>query len=747
MNLHKPYPKSTNNQPLPHRESSDESVDINLRAILRVLWRHKAIIAGTVLVLTILSVIVLYQLTPRYGATARVLLDSRDREIANFDPATPGAPGGAEAITSEIEIIKSQRLAEKVIRELQLYDDPEFNEEMKAKGFMQSLGSTFDEMVQSLTGDEGEQLTPIELQFDKERVAIIDSFLDRLSVARLGESRVVSITFESIKPETAVLVANTTAEFYLVEQLEARFEATQRATAWLSNRLNNLREQVEQTESAVEAYKREAGLIQGKNVSLTAQQISELNTQLIIAQGERAEAEARLRQVTSLLESSDSVESAAEVLASPLIQSLRREEADIERRLAELSNEYGDKHPRLISTRAERADLRGKINAEVNKIVQNLRNEVSVVRAREATLRASLTDLEQRMGDLNENEIELRALQREADADRQLYETFLARFKETSTQEDIPNNASRIISPAELPRAPSYPNKPLTVLLVLIGSLILGVALAFAVEQLAPGFFSLEQVEDFLGVPALGLVPTIGSKKGRPERYAVTNPLSELNEAIRTIYTAFSLSNAGQPPKVLLVTSAFPKEGKTTLSVLLGRVLAMLGKRVLLIDADLRRAEVHVRLDLPATPGLVELLSRESSLKDVVQFDKASGLYVVPVGRASPNAAELLNSERLEAVLDSASAEYDLVIIDSPPCMAVADARMLTHFADATIFVTRWGVTRREVVALALRQIQEAGGTIGGVVLSRVNVRRHATYGYGDSGAYYGTLQKYYRGQ
>jgi len=745
MNLNAPSPKPTNNQPLSQRESFDGPADINLRAILRVLWRHKAVIAGTVLILTTLSVIILYQLTPRYAATARVLLDSRDREIAKFDSAGTGVPGGAEAITSEIEIIQSQRLAEKVIRELRLYDDPEFNNELRPEGFMQSLRSTIVGVAQFFTGKEEEQMTPIELQFDKERVAIIDSFLNRLKVARLGESRVVSIKFESINPETAVVAANTTAEFYLVEQLEARFEATQRATSWLSERLSGLREQVEQSESAVEAYKREAGLIQGKNVSLTAQQISELNTQLIVAQGERAEAEARLRQATSLLESADDVGSAAEVLASPLIQSLRREEADIERRLAELSNEYGDKHPRLISTRAERDDLRDKINAEVNKIVQNLRNEVSVVRAREASLRASINDLGQRMGDLNESEIELRALQRVADADRQLYETFLARFKETSTQEDVPNNASRIISPAELPRAPSYPNKPLIVLLVLTGSLILGLVLAFALEQLAPGFFSLEQIEDFLGVPALGLVPTIGNNKGRPEKYAVTNPLSELNEAIRTIYTAFSLTHAGQPPKVLLVTSAFPKEGKTTLSVLLGRVLAMLGKRVLLIDADLRRAEVHKRLELPSTPGLVDILSREASLVEVVQRDKASGLYVVPVGRASPNAAELLNSERLEAVLDSASAEYDLVIIDSPPCMAVADARMLTHFADATIFVTRWGVTRREVVALALRQIQEAGGTIGGVVLSRVNVRRHATYGYGDSGAYYGTLQKYYQ--
>lgn len=746
MNMNANEPKTTGNKSLPHWRSLNESTDIDLRTILRVLWRRKATIAGTVLVLTLLSVIVLYQLTPRYTATTRILLDSRDREIVNFDPIGPGAPGEAEAITSEIEIIRSQKLAEKVIRKLELYDDPEINPKLRPESFIQTLRSTVGQVIRFFTGDEDEQITPLELQFDEERVAIIDSFLDRLTVTRRGESRVVSINFESMSPETAVLVANTTAELYLVEQLEARFEATQRATSWLSERLSNLREQVEQSEAAVEAYKREAGLIQGENVNLTTQQISELNTQLIIAQGARAEAEARLRQVTSLLGSANSVESAAEVLASPLIQSLRREEAAIERRLAELSNEYGEKHPRMISTRAEMADLREKINAEVNKIVQNLRNEVSVARAREASLRASLRDLELRMADLNENEIELRALQREADANRQLYETFLARFKETSTQEDVPNSASRIISPAELPFAPSYPNKPLTVLLVLTGSLILGVVLAFAQEQLTPGFVSLEQIEISIGVPALGLVPSIGKGKGKPEEYVIKNPLSELNEAIRTIYTALSLSYVGKQPKSILVTSAFPKEGKTTVSLLLGRVSAMRGKKVIIIDADLRRAAVHSRLGIHASPGLIELLSGEATLEEVVQQDKDTGLSVLPVGRVSADAAELQDSDQFQKILRRISRKYELVIIDSPPTMALADARILSRLADVTIFVARWSTTRREVVSLAIKQIMEAGGNIGGIVLSRVNARKHSSYGYGDSGSYYGELQKYYRG-
>jgi capsular exopolysaccharide synthesis family protein len=744
MNIHKPSTDPAQEQSLPPRRPLEDLGDIDLRGILRVLWRRKAIIAGTMFVLTAASAVIVQQMTPRYDATTRVLLDSRDQKIVNVESVVPGKLGDEQAITSEIEIIHSERLAEKVIRELGLYDDPEFNSELRPESFIEALAAGVDKVTRFIGEENDQQPVPAEVKFDEERVKIIQSFLDKLSAERRGPSRVVSITFESENPETAALVANKTAELYLVEQLDARYQATRRAASWLSERLEQLRKQVEKSESAVEAYKREAGLIQGKNVSLTAQQASELNAQLIMAQGARAEAEARLRQVTSLLDSARSADSAAEVLASPLIQNLRQQEATIERRIAELSNEYGDKHPRMISARAEMNDLRAKISAEVDKIVQNLRNEVSVARAREASLRSSLKGLEQQMADQNDSGIDLRALQREADANRQLYETFLSRFKETSMEEDLPNIASRIISNAELPTKPSYPKKKLTILLVLGGSLILGILLAFAQEHLTPGFVSLEQIETTLGLPALGLLPTIPKSKGKPEEYVIKNPLSELNEAVRTIYTALSLSYIGKYAKVLLVTSAFPKEGKTTLSIMLSRVFAALGKKVLIIDADLRRAEVHGRLGLHASPGLVELLEGEAKISEVLQRDAATGLEIIPVGRVTSNAAELLNSDRLQKVLDRISGEYDLVVIDSPPTMAVADARILSHLADATIFVARWSATRREVVTMATKQILEAGGTVGGIVLSRVNARKHSTYGYGDSGSYYGELTKYY---
>jgi len=305
---------------------------------------------------------------------------------------------------------------------------------------------------------------------------------------------------------------------------------------------------------------------------------------------------------------------------------------------------------------------------------------------------------------------------------------------------------SRIIARAELPGVPSYPRKGLVLILAIVGSTVLGVVLAFSIEQLDHGFRSMGQVEMITGLPSLGLVPTIKKGKGTPETFAIENPLSTVGEAIRTIYTALVLSNVSQPPKVVLVTSALPKEGKTTISLMLGRVFASLGKRAIIIDTDLRRPQVHTRLGLPISPGLVQLLTGENTVDEVISRDEASGADIIPVGLTSPNAAELLNTDRLENFLELISEEYDLVILDSPPTMAVADARVLTHLADATILVVRWAVTRREVASMAAKQLTEAGGSIAGIVLSRVNVRQHASYAYGDSGIYYGPSKDYYNG-
>ena len=543
-------------------------------------------------------------------------------------------------------------------------------------------------------------------------------------------------------------MANTLAELYLVEQLEAKFEATKRATEWLNKRLTDLRAKMEASERAVEVYRNESGLVRGKDSTLITQQISELNTQLILARTKRAEADARLKQVESLLRSPGGADSAAEVLSSLLIQKLREQEAEIQRKAAELAQEYGDKHPRMINARAEIRDLQAKIEGEVKKIVQGLRNEVKVAAAREESLRSSLTELEQRGAALNEKGVELGTLQRDANANRALYEQFLARFKETSEQKEIHQADARIISRADTPIRPSFPRVLLFIAIAFVASCLVAIGLVTLIERLDHGFRSMEQIEQIAGVPALGLVPSLqgmANLRKEPQDYILEKPVSAFGEAVRALHAGLLLSNVDNPPKLVLITSAIPNEGKTSLSLSFARMVAKQGqKKVVLVDCDLRRPQAHRRLKLAEKPGLVEYLAGEATLDEVLQLDEPSNALIVSAGRTPNNPTDLLTSEHFKDFLRKLSEACDLVILDSSPVLAVSDSRILARLADKTIFVVRWAETRREVAVQGIKQIVEAGADLAGVVLSMVNVKKHARYGYGDSGYYYGPYRKYY---
>lgn len=732
--------------------------DLDLGELLRKLWRRKLAVLGTVVTVTTLAAIVVFQLTPRYTARTAVMIEPRETQVVDIQAVMSGLPRDFATIESEVEVIRSRALANRVIRKLKLLEDPEFNHSLRPKTPWDELrDELFDvrayvpeEWLDIVFGAADEEPLSEEVKREKERVGVIDSFLGRLAVRPERRSRVIIISFESENPRTAALVANTVADLYLVEQLEAKFEATRRAAAWLSTRLAALREKVEAAERAVEKFRKKAGLIEGEHVTLAVQEISELNTELLMARNKGAEAEARLTQLEAIrLRSSGTVDSVAEVLSSPLVQRLREQETEVLRKTAELSTNYGEKHPRMINVRAEIRDLRGKIETEIHKITENLRGEVAVAQARERTLAGRLKQLEKKIARLNENRVQLHALEREAGANRALYQTFLSRFKETRAQEDIQQTDARIISRADVPNGPSFPKKGLILALAFAGGIFLGVAFAFFIERLDQGFRSMEQVERLAGVSPLGLVPALKGLRAyanAPENYIVAKPESAYGESIRSLHIGVQLSNVDTPPKVVLVTSALPEEGKTAIALSLARVKALAGEKTIIVESDMRRPCLYKKLRLPKEPGLVEFLADQAALADVIRKDEATGADLLPAGRLTPNSSDLLGSERMKGLLAELSARYDLVVLDSPPVLAVADARILCRLADKTIFIVRWAETRREVAMMGLKQIAEAGGDIAGFALSRVNVKKHARYGYGDSGYYYGRYRKYYAG-
>ena len=726
-----------------------------LREFIARQWRHKWVILTTIGLVTLTAAIAVSQITPRYSAVAKLIIGIPKTNVAGIEDILIGIRPNRATIESEMQILTSRTLAAKVTDKLDLANVPEFNPRPRPR--LPSLLSALDprdflpeDWRAALFGAAKPPPPPPTAEEIRQRDsrAAREGVQDAVSVRIAGRSRVLLVTATSEDPKLAAAIANTLSDLYLLEQLEAKFEATRRATDWLNERVAELRHQVVASERAVEAYRQRHGLIQGKDTTVTEQQLSEINTQLILARTKTAEANARLRQVRSLAKSEGGVDSAAKVLASPLIQRMREREADVTRRVAEMATEYGPRHPKMINIQAELQDIRSRVQAEVEKIVRGLSNELEVAQTRERTLERNLENLKAEATKSGTAQGQLRVLEREAAANRALFDTLLSRWKETGGQEEIQHADARIISYAEAPRDPASPRKMLVVGAALAISTFLGVLLVLLLEMLDRGFRSSEQIENMTGAGTLSLIPHLTRlrlKRSSPVKYVLDRPASSFAESLRTLHTGLLLSNVDAAPKSVLITSSLPAEGKTTITIAMARLVARSGRRVVLIDADLRRSQVAKVLGLSNEQGLLDILStRESSLEAVIQHDEESGLHVLTAGsRSVSNPPDLFGSARMRDLISALRHTYDLILIDSPPLQVVSDSRVLARMVDKTVYVIRWEKTRREVAMQGLKQLVESGASVAGVALSMVNVRKSARYP--DSGYYYYRRSREYR--
>lgn len=742
--------ESTRSQSAPPRWV-DSVREIDAAWVLQTLRRRKWAVAAPTVAATGLAFFLLLLVPSRYSATTEVMLDTAQQQVVNIQAVLTDALPDQEAVDSQVEVFRSRGVAEKVITALDLESDSEFNEALAPdsglKAFVKSVRSNVDTLKGAVAGTEPRPL-PEDIRRAQQRANVIDAFLENLSVRLKAQSRVLQVTYTAEDPVKAWQIANKLAEVYLVDQLDAKYEAARRATQWLTEKIADLRIDVTDKEQAVAHYRKQAGLLVGTDGNtLISQQISELSAQLIVARTARAEAEAKLGQVRRLVQLQGGAGAAADVLDSPIIQALVEQESTVKREAAALTDEFGDRHPRMISARTALREIQGKIAAEVGKIVQKLENDVGVARAREIALQDSLEQLKARMAQSNTAEVQLRALERDAAAERTMLETFLSRYEETSAQTDsaVQQSGARVISRADVPDNPSYPPRSLIVMTVFLIAGILSVLAVLAIEQFDRGYRSGEQVERGLGRRSLGLVPVVRSSRGQqPEAFLLKNPTSMFGEAVRSVFTSVLLAPEGPAPRTILITSAQPHEGKTTLAVCLARMRGLSGKRTVIVETDLRRPAVHRKLEVPRTPGLVEVLTGEMSLEQALHRDEHSGAYVIPAGRVTTDPAELLSSAGMRDLIDELARTFDLVILDSPPVVAVSDPRLLAPQVDATILVVRWAQTPRDVAGLAAKQIEESGGRLIGVVLSMVDSKKHAQYGFSDSAYYYAPVKKYY---
>ena len=701
-----------------------------LAEIFRKLWSHKRIIVACAIVTTIVAAVAVSRLTPSFTAGAQVLVGIPEARLSKIQSVVSNVDANTVAVQSEVHVLQSRGIASRVVDWLRLDNDPEFNAALRPKSRWPNLG-TVRRYVSGLLsggGDAKPKSNPDKRGIaERQRQRVINALRARLDVAQVGRSRVIDIRVTSRSPERTAEIANALSAVYIQDQLRRKAEMTELAEDWLKRQIGELRQQVVTTEHAVEEHRRRHGLFQAKASTVTAQQLSELNTQLILAQAQMAQAEARLTQARRLMRSSRTGDTVPEVLRSPLIQSLKRQQAGVERRAAELSAKYGPKHPKIRNVKAEIRDVQRKLRREIGKIVEGLSNQSKTARARYKALSSNLETIKKRMGRTNEKLITLRALEREAEATRALFQHFLQRSKETAAQRDVHQANAMIISRAAVPESPSFPPTKLLVFIALLGGTLIGVVLAFLVEQFRTTFRSGEEVEKLTGLPTLAVVPSSALSK-RPTSDMLKRPTSPYSEAFRRLQTTLSLSDPDEPPRLVMVTSAASDEGKSEISLSLARMAAAGGARVIVLDCDWRKPHLHRALRQPNEIGLSDFLTAKATVNEVIHTD-ASGAHLVFAGSVVPAPDRLLCSDNMQQFLAALEDYYDLVLLDTPPVLVGAEVFHLCRMVDKTVFVVRWNHTRRAVALEGLKQIMEVRGSLAGVVLSQVDAKRYRRYG------------------
>ncbi|MBT8060210.1 MAG: polysaccharide biosynthesis tyrosine autokinase [Gammaproteobacteria bacterium] len=734
-----------------------------LTEYLQLLWYRKKLILAITVFVAIVGWIHVNQIRSIYTASSTLLLGGQQTQPVEIDAVLKRDYWG-DQVLAEMEVLKSRNLARKVVERLKLQNVPEFNPGLREpeEGLFDFLDyldprrwipQSWKDAVKEAMGGET-RVDPVEPptgseQEDLAKATATNILKGKIKVEEVEFAGVVIISVSSWDRNLAARIANEYPEAYIVDKLEARFEATEKANTWLSEQLAELETKVGESERAVEIFRDERGLGDVAGGGLLDRQLSELNSQLIVARAELAEIGARLEQIRLLnVGNTNRLATMTEVLSSPMIQQLRSQELEVLARQSELSLEFGPRHPRMLQVQAELGEIRERIELEVSNLIAGLENEADFARARITQLEAGIREVQGEFSEINQDAVQLRALEREAAANRALFETFLSRFKETSSTQGLETSDARVLSQAEVPGGPSYPNRRQQLTSIVLMGFLGACGLVIGLHFLNPGLRSPEQIRQSLGEYVLGVIPLVSSKAPMYD-YVIDKPQSGAVEALNSLKFSLALSDPDIEMKAVQITSSVPEEGKTSLALSLARVEAASGKRVILVDGDLRRSSILRKLGMkPGHKGLSDLVvAGDVELEDYILRDEKGRMDIMPIGTAEyANAGDIFSSLRMEHILGQLKERYDLVVVDAPPVMAVADARIIGRLVDKTLFVVRWNKTPGKVARAALEQLQRFGTDVAGIVLQQVDLQRYGRFGHGESGYYYhyGHYDKYY---
>jgi polysaccharide biosynthesis transport protein len=725
--------------PVIHALPTQESV---LREYFRILRKRLWVVVTCVAVIVGAIAIATLRSTRIYEASGSIAINKPDT-ILNFKD---GAGGGISyddptELDTEVHILRSDLLALQVMRQLNM--DKE-----------QPVTSSGLQTTDSLRPDSPKMSE------------LLAGFKNRLTVSLEPNTRIIQVRFRSPNPDRAAQVVNTLMQTYIEQNFKTRFDSTMQASDWLSKQLVDLQIKVETSQEKLVKYQKEHDILGiDEKQNIITSKLDELNKGLTAAEADRMEKES----VFHLIQNNDTdVASAAAIgnsisqttgtnTTSSLLEKLREQEADLKIQVAQLSTQFGPSYPKVAQLNNQLKEVDAQIQSELRKVSSRLRGDYMASMQREQMLREALEKQKQEANKLNESAIQYSILKRDLESYRTLYEGLLEKLKEAGVTAGLKSNNFRIVDAARRPTIPGEPNIPRNLTFALALGLTTGIGLAFVLEALDNTVRTPEQAQAISALPSLGMIPlgsligevgaprlTVATSKEAVELVTQARPQSQMAESYRALRTSLLLTSIGAPPKVILITSALPQEGKTTTSMNTAIVLAQKGSRVLLIDADLRRPSVHKALGLGPRTGLSNVLTGSAQLHQaIIRSTLIPTLYIMAAGTPPPNPAELLASTNMRDVLNELREQYDHIVIDTPPTLSVTDAVVMATSADSVVLVIRSGQTTRQALRRARDLLVRVNARIAGVLLNAADLKSADYYYYYEYRGKYG--DRYYK--
>lgn len=720
-----------------HGASAPQATDglLDLGRVFRAVLRYKWGVLGLALAITLLTALFVFTREPVYSARASLVLETNQANVVAIEEIYSTGTSRYDYFLTQYEILKSRNLAERVVRRLGLH-----------KTDLVSPAAE-DQPLIDMTAlkPSHEQQPPLQLtEAEREAAAISRAtgmVTGGLSVSPVQYSHLVYLVYESTDPELAAKVVNTLAEEFIARDLEGRTSGTKEATTWLTERLMELKDTLGESEEALQQFRVDEQLVDVEGVTgLGGQELKALSSRLEEARRQRIEAENVLEGVSGSRQSTEELLNIPAVLQHELIRGLKTDQSRAQRRVAELGKRYGVKHPKMIAARSDLDSATQALKGGVEKVVGGINREYELALRNEKELQARWDERKLEVQDFNRKEFQLLELQREVDTNRQLYEIFLTRARETNSAGAFERPHARILDAALVPTRPIRPNKRFSLMVAFFLGLIAGCAAAVLLDIVDDTLRSPDEVMEKLAVPVLGATPSVDTDaEGMIEQYW-QNPHSQYAEALRTIRTGVILSKLDVPAKVIIVTSSVEGEGKSTIALNLGAALGQM-ERTLVIGADLRRPSLAKRCDLsPNHRGLSHFVSGVAQLEDCIEFLEDQQMHVMPAGVIPPNPLEMISSRKFIEALDQLKARFDRIVIDSAPVHAVSDPLVLASYADSVIYVIKADSTSATLARKGIDRIVASNEPLTGVVLNQFDARRMSRY-YGGKGYYYGNYQ------